>query len=395
MLERQERFIHDASHELRTPLTIARGHLELPAPRDRRRAGARRRARGAGADRRDHRAPARAGHRRPAGLPAAPPRSSSSRSSRTCSCAGPRSLRARGGSGRWSPARCGGPRAPARGARRAARERRQVHAQTATRSSCARASTGPGSVVIEVEDEGCGVPAEALERIFDRFARVDAARTRSAGGVGLGLAIVDAIAKGHGGRCTVASTAKGSIFALHLPGFSAAGGAAARCRAGSAFPDAEPALIARASPRRSLPACITAPANTRRRRDDARADAGLEVMPHAIGDGVAAAVGLEPFQVEAEPLGARPTGADPRVVPGRRTGRRASPRSDPGARPPRRRRRPPMHAGGSSARGSVGTPGAGCGRPGASAEPRRTDTRSRRTRSAGARAPRPRTWSSS
>jgi len=53
--------------------------------------------------------------------------------------------------------------------------------------------------VIEVQDEGCGVPAEALQRIFDRFGRADAARTRAAGGVGLGLAIVDAIAKGHGG----------------------------------------------------------------------------------------------------------------------------------------------------------------------------------------------------
>jgi two-component system OmpR family sensor kinase len=74
--------------------------------------------------------------------------------------------------------------------------------------------------MIEVQDEGCGVPEEALRRIFDRFARADAARTRSAGGVGLGLAIVDAIAKGHGGHCTVTSTVRGSIFALHLPGFA-------------------------------------------------------------------------------------------------------------------------------------------------------------------------------
>jgi signal transduction histidine kinase len=74
--------------------------------------------------------------------------------------------------------------------------------------------------VIEVRDEGCGIPAAALDRIFDRFARADAARTRSAGGVGLGLAIVDAIAKGHGGHCTVRSDEHGSVFGLHLPGFA-------------------------------------------------------------------------------------------------------------------------------------------------------------------------------
>jgi signal transduction histidine kinase len=79
---------------------------------------------------------------------------------------------------------------------------------------------GADSVLIEIEDEGSGVPPEALGRIFDRFARADAARTRTDGGVGLGLAIVDAIAKGHGGRCTVTNTGHGSIFALQLPLFT-------------------------------------------------------------------------------------------------------------------------------------------------------------------------------
>jgi signal transduction histidine kinase len=78
-----------------------------------------------------------------------------------------------------------------------------------------------GAVVIEVEDDGCGVPADALERIFERFARADPARTRAQGGVGLGLAIVDAIAKGHDGRCTVETSDAGATFALHLPGFLA------------------------------------------------------------------------------------------------------------------------------------------------------------------------------
>ena len=76
---------------------------------------------------------------------------------------------------------------------------------------------GPSHVVIEVEDEGSGVQEDALERIFERFARADAARTRSTGGVGLGLAIVDAIAKAHGGRCTARNTGHGSVFGLQLP----------------------------------------------------------------------------------------------------------------------------------------------------------------------------------
>ena len=74
-------------------------------------------------------------------------------------------------------------------------------------------------VVIEVEDGGCGIAPDALTHIFDRFARADAARTRAQGGVGLGLAIVDAIAKAHGGRCTVRTTRNGTIFALRLPQF--------------------------------------------------------------------------------------------------------------------------------------------------------------------------------
>jgi signal transduction histidine kinase len=74
-------------------------------------------------------------------------------------------------------------------------------------------------LIVEVADEGCAIPSDALERIFDRFARADTARTRAAGGAGLGLAIVDAIAKAHGGRCAVTTSSNGSIFALRLPGF--------------------------------------------------------------------------------------------------------------------------------------------------------------------------------
>jgi signal transduction histidine kinase len=76
--------------------------------------------------------------------------------------------------------------------------------------------------VIEVVDEGCGIPDSALAYIFERFARADAARTRAHGGVGLGLAIVDAIVKAHGGRCSVRTSTTGSAFSLRLPRFQRA-----------------------------------------------------------------------------------------------------------------------------------------------------------------------------
>jgi two-component system OmpR family sensor kinase len=82
-----------------------------------------------------------------------------------------------------------------------------------------RARALDGGLEIEVSDTGCGIPEEALGHIFGRFGRADAARTRGRGGVGLGLAIVDATARAHGGRCTVRSSPEGSTFALRLPGF--------------------------------------------------------------------------------------------------------------------------------------------------------------------------------
>jgi len=80
-----------------------------------------------------------------------------------------------------------------------------------------RASAVGGAIVIEVADEGSGIPAAALATVFDRFARADDARSRAQGGVGLGLAIVTAIAKAHGGTCTVERRNGETVFALRLP----------------------------------------------------------------------------------------------------------------------------------------------------------------------------------
>jgi signal transduction histidine kinase len=76
-----------------------------------------------------------------------------------------------------------------------------------------------GELVLEVADSGCGIPPEALDRIFDRFARADDARTRTSGGVGLGLSIVAAVASAHGGRCAVRPRERGTVFSLQIPGF--------------------------------------------------------------------------------------------------------------------------------------------------------------------------------
>jgi len=81
--------------------------------------------------------------------------------------------------------------------------------------SCA---TGDGEVHISVRDEGPGIPREHLSRLFERFYRVDKARSRDMGGTGLGLAIVKHIAQAHGGRAEVQSTlGQGSTFTIALP----------------------------------------------------------------------------------------------------------------------------------------------------------------------------------
>ncbi|MCB1691924.1 MAG: HAMP domain-containing protein [Pseudomonadales bacterium] len=72
--------------------------------------------------------------------------------------------------------------------------------------------------VIEVEDSGIGIPEEEQQRIFERFYRVDRARSREQGGTGLGLAIVKHVAQSHKGSVMVTSQVnKGSVFTVRLP----------------------------------------------------------------------------------------------------------------------------------------------------------------------------------
>jgi signal transduction histidine kinase len=220
-LERQERFIHDASHELKTPVTIARGHLEL----------------------------LRADGRRDVAIPLDELR-------RIDAILGQLLLLATAGQPnfvrlepvdlevfledvfmRWSdvaprswrlgPVVSGTVRADPERLRTAldalvdnAVKYSEEHSAIELRARWGR----QGQVVIEVEDEGIGIGRDAIGRIFARFGRADAARTRTTGGVGLGLAIVEAIAEHHGGRCSVQSGPHGSVFSLHLPAATGDGG---------------------------------------------------------------------------------------------------------------------------------------------------------------------------
>jgi signal transduction histidine kinase len=222
LLARQERFLHDASHELRTPVTIARGHLELAL-----------RANGGASqeieiavdelDRMD-RLVERMLLLAKADLPDFVVQREIDLEPFLedvfvrWSEVAPRVWR-------FGPVEEGTLSADAEGLR-IALDALLENAVKYTEIEDAielRAHAEGGEIVVEVVDEGSGVSPDAATRIFERFARADPARTRVSGGVGLGLAIVDAIAKAHGGRCTVVTGAGGSTFALALPHFRAKG----------------------------------------------------------------------------------------------------------------------------------------------------------------------------
>jgi signal transduction histidine kinase len=220
-LERRQRFTHDVSHELRTPVTIARGHLELLL-------------RGAGS-RRDVEVALDELRRvddtlgRLLLLAAAEEVDFLVKSELALepfleeilmrwSGAAPRAWR-------LGPVVAGtlyGDGERLRIAVDALLENAVKYSPTGAVIELRATYDGGGTVAIEVHDSGFGVSAQALEQIFERFGRAGTASARSSGGVGLGLAIVDAIAKRHAGRCVVSSRDNGSTFALEIPGFTPA-----------------------------------------------------------------------------------------------------------------------------------------------------------------------------
>jgi two-component system, OmpR family, sensor kinase len=218
LLEREHQFVQDASHELRTPITIALGHAELLA--------------------RESRDPERAEDAHIVVDELLRLRRLADRLLLLASSADPGFLSR-------SPIAVARLLAEAR-SRWAPSERRWVLENGVAATVLADPDrlgtaldalienavkrTGPDDevrlgarredawVAITVADSGPGIAAEELERIFDRFARLDTARSRDRGGVGLGLAIVKAIAEAHGGTVRVRSTpGQGSVFEILLP----------------------------------------------------------------------------------------------------------------------------------------------------------------------------------
>ncbi len=223
LLDRQARFLHDASHELRTPVTIARGHLDLAL---RANGGTSRDEIEIAVDELDrmHRLLERLLLLATADLPdfVVPGEIELESFLEDVFVRWPEVAPRVWRLGRVED---GVLSADAEGLR-IALDALLENAVKYTEASDAielRARARGSEVVIEVEDEGTGIAPDATTRIFERFARADPARTRADGGVGLGLAMVDAIAKAHGGRCSVVSDPGGSTFALALPHFRAKG----------------------------------------------------------------------------------------------------------------------------------------------------------------------------
>ena len=101
-----------------------------------------------------------------------------------------------------------------------------------------------GVIDVSVTDQGLGIAPDEQQRIFERFYRVDTARSRATGGTGLGLAIVKHVADNHGGNVSVWSEpGRGSTFTIELPAAHASG--AHRARRGPPSPPSPPRPAAR------------------------------------------------------------------------------------------------------------------------------------------------------
>jgi signal transduction histidine kinase len=109
-----------------------------------------------------------------------------------------------------------------------------------------RVAAAEDHVRLTVSDEGVGIPSRDLPRVFERFYRVDRARSRDTGGTGLGLAIVKHVTENHGGTVRVTSElGRGTTFEVRLPTLDEGGVRTPASNGMAAPPDVSPRLQAR------------------------------------------------------------------------------------------------------------------------------------------------------
>ncbi|MEV0227361.1 HAMP domain-containing sensor histidine kinase [Streptomyces sp. NPDC050704] len=101
-----------------------------------------------------------------------------------------------------------------------------VHTPAGTKVTV-EVTVSAGAAVVRVTDAGPGIPADDQERVFDRFYRVDKARTRDRGGSGLGLAVARSLVRAHGGTIELTSRPGSTAFTMRIPLTGADGGATA------------------------------------------------------------------------------------------------------------------------------------------------------------------------